>query len=281
MTTKKNLPPVPRINLSELKDCREKLFQALYGYENTEISWQTHIDLVQEWSNILKASTVSIWGSFQPFVGEVLTDKLAKNLIWRLAGNRPLLRKGHSPMPWSASPIRRHWVLLQAVASYPKEVFDRPGSEIKWLAWTGLPAGDHIRRFWSKEYFHFVKDRLGIKTAPYVEYVVGSFIYAFIDPAVCRHGKPGFSDIRITGTLKRYNEQLLKARRRDLSPCPRGKNIPCHRCVIGYEDCPISLHPKTLEKKTCELCRQESWIDSDRSSTVCVCCLFKHMKEAG
>lgn len=85
---------------------------------------------------------------------------------------------------------------------------------------------------------------------------------------------PTFVQVAGTPGMLAWNRKaVLRLRCRTDCKCPRSFSHPCHRCAIGYEDCPAATHARTYQLGRCPGCfNPDAVFDPERTDACCLNC---------
>lgn len=227
--------------------------------------------------------------------GRPLTAALLAAEAWRLAGNLERLREYHAVPPWNR----------QAAPEYvPCQVLDvalearerRRFAELTLRVLAGTPAGLQLKKTWSSKFVALLSRSLGFApswtgslyfTTPLQ--LAGLQFYVLLEPRLCG-ARPDFEKLWTHERSRRirpascltHNRQLLALRERALShyPCVAGfaPAIPCHRCYVGLDRCPLATHAQTFPTQLCHFCAREELFDLALSTRMCRRCFQRRLK---
>lgn len=222
----------------------------------------------------------AVFESVRYLAGRRLEPLEAYRLAWRLAGNIPTLRTGRSVLPWAIQQ-EDEWVPLEATrAVLSKDYRGRPGYDFVFRVLAGSPCPMKIRAFWRSGVAHYVSRQVGF-SAPWGKYpfaratqLVGLRLIGRIE-AERSSVRPEFHEIECPQSMGNWNRiNVLRLRLRvDGERCPRGWPHACHRCALGYDQCPAATHYRTYEKGSCEGCMlPDQLFDPEDPSPHCNSC---------
>ena len=230
----------------------------------------------------------AVYESLRTLIGARLDYRLCYEYAWRFSGNINKLREGEPVRPWTAQ-REDEWVPVQVLTCWPaKNKYRKIGRDIRFRALAGTPCPMELETFWTKGATSYVSTLLGFSRfeGPYrmqsQSDIVGLRMLVRIDALLSR-GQPVFKEVKCPPSLVNWNRELvLKLRFRHGMRCPRGWHHPCHRCAIGYKECPAATHKETFEVGHCTACRSENAIyDPEMASGVCrECTIKKRMSNA-
>lgn len=234
--------------------------------------------------------------SIRYLCGVQLTDEMVRDMCWRLAGNVKRLEERWTVTPWSTQRINE-WVPLSIIGCTRYRQYDRPGAMFYFriVAGTSCPLTTH--RWWSLPQCKYFAPLIGfdkprrhsdqqpdhVMTAP--EQFVGLRLYGLIEPRFSEHG-PRFETVVFPSAIREWNRTLLRRRLRltENYVCPKGHpaSFVCHRCPVGYLQCPMATHRENWKRDLCEKCQEENWFDPGQNQRFCVDCVvsesFKRTK---
>lgn len=113
----------------------------------------------------------------------------------------------------------------------------------------------------------------------------GLRVAVYLSPGRNEATAPNVVAVQVTNAMLTYNRKLVSKRNRVDYKCPKGypiETVPCYRCPMGRDRCPVSLHPITLVRVKCDRggCDKQFWHDPDVNSTVKLCANCKRSKVA-
>ena len=273
----------PSFNLAEIIRRRDRIFrrvmEPLVGQTiNGDSLDQMAVDLRRVLPD--GATRDAIFESVRYLAGRQLTHVSAYQLAWRLAGNLPRLREGHPVGPWSVQ-HEDEWVPVQVLRCFPaRDNRDRLGNEFSFRVLAGSSCPMRIRAFWKKRVVRFVAARVGF-SQPWGDYpfhkaeqLVGLRFLALVEVAKSR-SLPEFHEIECPQSLIDWNRKnVLRLRLRvGGEKCPQGWRHECHRCAVGYEECPAATHRLNYEVGSCTQCGHDNVpFDPEEESLYCISC---------
>lgn len=226
----------------------------------------------------------SIYESVRYLAGQVLEPRNGVELCWRLAGNIDRLKSGVAVCPWTMQPAVE-WVPLQILRCQPgRNRRNKLGYNFSFRILAGSPCPMQITAFWSRELCNMLARRLGFSRwlegrYPYRNAVelVGLRLLGELTPERSQQA-PGFYEVAVTPSLKKWNvENVLQVRCR-VQPCPRGYTGACNLCVIGYKECPAATHRENFVSRFCAICGTENaWFDPESTMDRCINCHHKEL----
>jgi len=223
----------------------------------------------------------TVFESVRNLVGVVLTEELAWQTAWRLAGNAHRMAKGQ-PAPLWAAQQEPEWVPLHAASALlSRNARGRLGYNYKLKILAGSPCPLTTTAFWSREFLSFLAQQVGF-SAPWNDYpyshgteLVHLYFMGRVDPIRSRF-EPTFSEFGATPSMiKRNRERVLRVRKRFRAACPYGWGHECYRCVKGYDECPGGTHRLNYVRKLCVTCGNDSHFDYEVNRDKCVMCTKK------
>jgi hypothetical protein len=271
---------LPSFNISAITDLRSRLIERVFLQRYHETVEGVQLDyLVNDLSQLLPKPMRrdAIFETARQLLGIELTPEVCFNFSWMLAGNVPTLKAGRAVMAWHGQ-VSDEWVPLQAtrceLQRHPRT--NDLGDLLTLRILAGSPTGMVTTRFLSRRFATALGRRIGF-SASYEKYpfseakqLVGLRFLGEI-MAAKSHKEPRFENIKCPASLIDYNREVLKIRLHHV-PCERGYTHPCHRCVIGYRDCPAGTHRETYVKQFCTKCGEENYFDPDAKSEHCIKC---------
>lgn len=225
----------------------------------------------------------TLYESTRYLAGEELAAARLEELSWRLAGNVDRLKDGNPVRPWTTQ-FDMEWVPLQVLSAYPQLSHrNRPGYMFCFRVMAGTPCPLRVYRHWTNDVCHVIARHIGF-TASWLTYpyshplqLVGLRLYGLIDPSMCRDG-PGFFKVEGTNVTDKYNRDILRFRVKQPHPefCPRNYAHDCHKCVVGYMNCPGGTHKDDYVQDACPRCGPGAWFDPASEAGLCVACIEQH-----
>lgn len=218
--------------------------------------------------------------SCRGLLGRAFTPAEALNFCWRLAGNMDRLREGLAVGPW-AGQRGDEWVPLQIIRGYQTRNAKRKlGTEFTFRILAGSPAGMRTTAFWSKGLTSLVAGNVGFSRFGDYRFrnhrdLVGLRLYGLVE-AKRSATSPSFFEMAYPQSLVTWNrENVLRIRCRK-EPCPRGWLHPCHRCAVGFTECPAAVHRFTYERGHCHKCQTpDALFDPEDQTGACVVCTHR------
>lgn len=278
----------PRINVKRVLSLRDEiatdwqllqLLDAELGTVELKFLWHGICEKLPK-----KITPAAVMDSLRPYAGQPLTEKLLKQLAWRIAGNVHRLSAGKYAGPWTRQD-EDEWMPLQIVDSaVGRSSTGAPGATFRFKVLAGSACTELVSRFWSRKFCRFLADRFGF-SKPWGKYpfrdtvqLVGMRLLGEFKQELCL-GQPVFDKIMVSGPLKSHNQHLAKSRARVGFECPEGYKHECRHCPIGYDQCPVGTHPYTYHVQHCDQCLQESYFDK-RNNICCIACQERHNMSA-
>lgn len=275
----------PSFNVREIDRKREVILQRIDRFVSETMEGGRLDELAHALRGALPSGATydAVFESIRYLAGHKLETLEAYRLAWRLAGNVPTLRTGKAVLPWSVQQ-QDEWVPLEVTRSVlSKDHRGRPGYDFVFRVLAGSPCPLKIRTFWRSGVAQYVARRIGF-SAPWGKYpftrstqLVGLRLLGKIE-AELSHGRPEFHEIACPQSLVKWNRvNVLQLRLRVAgAQCPRGWAHLCHKCAIGYDQCPAATHYRTYQKDSCMGCGQaDRLFDSEDPSPNCIDCARK------
>lgn len=273
----------PSFNLADILRRRDRLYrQVMQPLLNQTIDGNGLDQLVIDLRRVLpsEATRDAVFESVRSIAGRLVTQTLAYQVAWRLAGNLPRLRDGQPVGPWSVQ-HEDEWIPVQVLRCFSaRDNRDRMGSEFSFRVLAGTSCPMRIRAFWSKRVVRYVAARVGF-SSPWHDYpftraeqLVGLRFLAFVEQARSRT-LPEFHEIECPDSIVKWNrEQVLRLRLRVAGEkCPHEWRHPCHLCAVGYEECPAATHRLNYEMGSCTQCgKNDVAFDPEEQSLYCISC---------
>lgn len=254
------------------------------------VSFSRLVDLVAE----MMPSCVTrgiLEESLRDLAGQPLTAELIKQTAWRICGNVTRLRHRRAVPPWHVQRLPE-WAPLQIISCRrSKSNKGVPGATFGICVLAGTAAGLVLLRWWSLKQcryratdFGFSRpvslNAKGVARYPYQapEQLVNLRLYGLLEPRLCVGG-PMFEICGFVPAVVEHNRRLIQFRERvQKSDCPMGfapNEPPCHRCPVGYEQCPGGTHKRNWTQAECPRCKNPAAaIDPDMPDE-CIDCRAK------
>jgi hypothetical protein len=292
---------LPTYNLPSIFQLRKKLAEEVsLNYFACNLTGGAFEDLVDSLLKLLPGTPREpLRESVRHLAGKDLTQERVDELCWRLAGNARALKKGAVVPPWSRQE-GPEWAPAQALEARPGHIetgwagakVNRRGGHLTLRLLAGTAAGWQLKRFWTNDYVHVIKEELGFSPydrAPYrrtelkepdlpfhdVRELVRMRMFLLLAPESGREG-PSFTEVKGSPTTVAFNRALLRQRLRLTYRCPLNyptEEVPCYACELGYDKCQAACHPKTFVRGDCPACGDLGvWFDPAAGRDVCVDC---------
>jgi hypothetical protein len=204
-----------------------------------------------------------------------------RSACWRLAGSKAWLKRGLvvGAESWKSD---SHWAVVTILDVIRMRRYDKPGARVRMRIMTGLSAGTVVEKFWSRSMLFMMARKCGFSTAgrdrPMTDprELGGMRFLGYMDPAKISRDLPGFSRVKVSGSLKSRNIKMLKSRRLSDRVCEYRipLTVMCYQCPVGRDSCEISTHSETFVKKLCTPCCGEVYHDP-ADDELCVICRSK------
>ena len=230
--------------------------------------------------------------SLQPYTGRTLTEPALDQLVWRLAGNIPMLQRYYPVYPWSSQAFPE-WVPVQILSVTQSKSRNELGVVVQLKVLAGTPATLQLRKFWSSRYCHIFARAAGFnfrrasdnqpqnmrRVRNPLELALCRFSI-LVTPETCAGGKLDYRRTELSPSQLEFNRQLMDMRDR-LKPehvCPAGydREVRCYQCPVGYVRCGAACHKENFILETCPSCHTEQYRDPVQSGTLCVGCAARH-----
>jgi hypothetical protein len=225
----------------------------------------------------------TVFESIRYLAGQQLGSAEGLRLAWRLAGNLDRLREGQAVLPW-ANQARDEWVPLQFLRSLPsRNNYDVRGITytLRVLAGTSCPM--RVTVFWKKQIVRMAASKVGF-SQPWGKYpfhrsseLVGLRMMGLV-VAARSQSQPAVYNFDCPDSMVQWNREhvLYQRFRAKGHPCPQNWSHPCHRCVVGYDQCPAGTHYRTFERGTCDACgHADQMFDPELNSVHCINCTIR------
>jgi hypothetical protein len=223
-------------------------------------------------------STDAVFESLRYLAGCELTPVECLQVSWRLAGNIKRLRAGLPAGPWGGQ-TEDEWVPLEVLSAVPGRNRKKdPGHTFAFRVLAGSPATLRITAFWSTKLSRYISRRVGF-SAPWGKFaypdplaLVRLRLYGLII-ATRSATRPFFKQVSCPQSLQTWNRRHILRLRLRVLPCPNGWTHPCHKCAVGYRQCPAGTHRETYEQGPCNYCENpQALFDPERNREKCVTC---------
>lgn len=261
-----------------LIDRRDRIFRhALRQYVGSRLVG----DLLRDVCNdILKelpqtASQDALYESIRVLAGMPLTQRAAKELSWRLAGNIDKLNNGERVLPWTRQ-VQDETVPVRVERIRHDKRRNENGFVLYLRVLAGSPCPQVFPVFFSRRSCATISKTLGF-SAPWGQYpystalhYMGLMFFVAIDAAKSNENIV-VGSVSNTDSLVLENRSKIAVRTR-ARPCPRGYTHECVKCWLGHNECPAAIWPQTLVQRECTQCQKEAFFEHDDTGTVCLNC---------
>lgn len=270
---------LPVYSIAKVISLRDRLItEVFYPRYQVEMQGVVFDSLVRDLAQQLPKSISfdRVYETARQLLGQTLTVDLCAQFAWTVAGNLDRMRQGLGVTPWVGQ-TADEWVPAQLVRMDPGvNARHERGVYVKFVILAGTPAGKSTRRFWRQAMCSPLASRAGFtkpwKDMPYQapeQMVNMRFMLHLI--AEKSQEEPWFHEVQVSPSMRDWNVDLLKRRYKKIR-CPNDWKHPCHKCVIGYRDCPAGTHAFTYEMRFCADCGKSSPFDPESASPSCVIC---------
>lgn len=198
-------------------------------------------------------------------VGSPLSDETLDTLQWRIAGNLARLREGETIPAGVREP---EWMPVQFVdfRETPGRLVGRKHQiavELTYRVLAGCLCPSLHRFVWTTNFASYFASKLGFgRRGSAMEFVTTrqliSLRASLLFTPEQSERQPGFDGVKVQPAMLKRNRELIKRRSRRLTDCPQGYTHECHKCWVGYNDCPMGCWPRTLIKQLCLSCQVEA-----------------------
>jgi hypothetical protein len=223
---------------------------------------------------VLEESCISV-------LGKEMTGRRLNAFALRIAANIQRLRAGEVVLPWTRQ-VEEEWAPVEVLRCWPgRSRKDVIGSHFQLLVLAGTPVGLAVATFWTQAQCNYIGIELGFsrrRKRPLIHpsYMVRLRFSALFEPRLSAE-RPGFHKVRLPPGLARYNEPLMRDRFHREPGCPpRGYEHFCHACWLGYDTCPMAVHPTGYVQHICDRCADpRAWHDPADDLDMCINCAIK------
>jgi hypothetical protein len=273
---------VKGFSFSRVKERRDRIFaHALRPYIAARIVGETVKDICKDIAKELPqtASRDALFESIRVMAGTLLTQRDARELAWRLAGNVDRLQAGQRVLPWTRQ-IEDEIVPVRIERIYAEKRRDSHGYTLHCRALAGTPCPMVFPQFFSTRSCRAISRTLGF-SASWGTYpmhtplhFMGLMFFAHIEAD--KSGEtPYFKTVSNTSGLVAQNRPKIEVRCR-VKPCPRGYRHACDKCWLGQDECPAAIYPRSLIQRECAQCATMGFFEPDDDGTVCLNCRGSH-----
>lgn len=273
---------VKGFSFTRVRQRRDKLFvHALRPYIAARIVGDTVKDLCKDLAAQLpeNISRDSLFESIRVLAGTILTQRDAKELAWRLAGNVDRLIDGERVLPWTRQ-LKDEVIPVRVERIHADKRRDSHGFTMHVRALAGSSCPLVFPQFFSTRSCRAVSKTLGF-SSPWGTYpfqtpmhFMGLMFFAHIE-ADKSGDTPYFRKVSCSSGLLDHNRPKIEVRCR-AKPCPRGYQHPCAKCWVGQDECPAGIYPRSLVQRECTQCANISFFEPDDEGTVCLNCRGSH-----
>lgn len=245
-------------NIPHIISLRRRLLdQAFFEFLGMRLSGQGLQSLAVAVARILGVRYQFVFDSLAYLAGQQITADLAKDIAWRLAGNLHLLKAGEPVRPWSGQTFVE-WVPVHVSAMRSTRNYkNQPAGEFQLRVAAGSPCPMLIVKTLSAGFCSMVARHIGFTNGrgalPYYDMaeLVNLRFRVRLTPQTCANGRPDYDKIKCSGSLLKWNQDVIGMRRRlhrgQHWPCPHNYDHQCFQCPVGYAQCPAGCHPHTYE----------------------------------
>jgi hypothetical protein len=276
---------------------RDKLLDAAKPFVGRQIDATQLHALVAAFGKCLPKTipTDILFDSLSHLLSSQLTTAAASDNAWRIAGNVDRLTSFHSVPPWSRQ-VLDEYVPVQILGMRRRFRFGQLRWEVTLQILAGTSTPRRIQKMWAPKFCGMLSRSFGF-SKPWGEYryehplqMVGMRCYVLVESSLCTAAGPGFEKLWTNDegneikphSCYSYNHELVKLRTRERSEfaCPKNfpRELPCHRCIIGYDQCPLAAHAMTMTMKKCTRCDNTRPHDPELTSEICVECYDKQIR---
>lgn len=255
----------------------------LAGYVGTKPTGEDFDQYVGDVRSLLPKSVPyrALRQSLQHLAGVEITDQLAEQTYWRIAGNLHKLRNRKPVLPWDRQ-VGDEWVPAQIISSTPgTNRFGKTGAHIKLRALAGSPCTMVLATFWSRKFSSYLARKIfGFSKydgpTPFRDQLEFTNLRcSVLVESELSLSTPRFRKVKATASALTWNKTLLAKRARLPSSkfvCPKGYKHFCHQCPIGYSQCPAGCHKLDYVPKYCSGCGKVSFFNMEGKCNLCVNC---------
>lgn len=269
---------VKGFSFSRVRQRRDRLFtHALRPYIAARLVGDTVKDVCNDLAGQLPAtvSRDALYESIRVLAGTILTQRDAKELAWRLAGNIDKLNAAERVLPWTRQ-IQDEIVPVRVERIHADKRRDNYGYTMYVRALAGSPCPMVFPQFFSTRSCRAIARTLGF-SGTYGNYplhtplhFMGLMFFAHLEAD--KSGEtPYFKKVSCSSGLIDHNRPKIEVRCR-VKPCPRGYQHECAKCWIGHDSCPAGIYPRTLVQRECTECANMGFFEPDDEGTVCLNC---------
>lgn len=269
---------VKGFSFTRIKNRRDRLFaHSLRPYIAARIVGDTVKDICNDIANELPqtASRDALFESIRVMAGTILTQRDARELAWRLAGNVDRLQAGERVLPWTRQ-IEDEIIPVRVERIHADKRRDVEGYTMYCRALAGTSCPMVFPQFFSRRSCTAISRTLGF-TASWGTYpmrtplyFMGLMFFAHIE-ADKSGDAPYFKKVSGSSGLVTQNRAKIEVRCR-VKPCPRGYQHQCDKCWLGQDECPAGIYPKSLVQRECTQCANMGFYEPDDEGTVCLNC---------
>jgi hypothetical protein len=244
--------PLPSLRIRDLEAGRQRLLSFLESYDNNEPLTRERViamaPMVTELMLLPEGVVSNVVDSMLPYCGDFgAYDK--RTLAYQLSGRAQSL-KLHPLQPFYR-PTHDQWVPLEVLATVPATWNGtKPGTDVKFLALAGQPAGHQLVRVFPTSYFRFLAYKVGFnRKYQYNDdprWLIGFRFWLHLKRATDDNPRLEFDDWQMSPWMLKHNRAIIKLRCRfeveDADDCPHGRTDECVDCPLGVKECHASTH---------------------------------------
>lgn len=278
-----------KVELVRIWKLRDKIFKGLSEFVGKTIDHLTLKRIVEICCAHLLADREVMQLCVLELFNRTLSVDDARRLAWRLAANKPQIRRGISVSDATAT-SHLGPCIVRIVSVRPgyrkfRDGTSKYGATSTLEVQTGPGAGRTMAKFWSFGMCSRLARKGGLwpRKVPLadVRTLYGGYFLVRLNPALGRDGQLAFDTIADMPSLKSRNLKLRAQRERKGFKCPLNQTVdklPCYRCPVGEDKCPAAVHERTYQLRMCVQCNAQSFHEGP-TSVRCIPCTLGPVKK--
>lgn len=281
------VPPIRPLNLPRVFKVKATLVETMEPFLETQLNGKNLRLLAEEISFDLPGDVQYqvVLDSIRHLAGTKLHPKTARMEAWRLAGNLRQL-KGQNPVkPWRQQE-KPEWMPMQVVSCDTlRTKRGKLGAVFTARILAGTACTLLTEFFWTLRFCGYFSNSMGYTGRrgkhPFhkMEEFYGLRFYGLAElpkPDEERQRFPVFRQVRVSSSLLKFNQNIIRMRDRVGFKCPEGYKCKCFQCHVGADQCPAAVHPDTFVRELCDDCKRKTWFQPGTEAMgLCVGCKIK------
>jgi len=294
---------IPDYKLGRVALLRKKVHDKVHiiqGYLGEELVgsvFQAYVDAIKDCLRLSVSCRPALESTLSRFAGRVLTRNLARRIEYIVAGERNQMspgvevknesmgisfnteedpyetiitsKEGNAALPFRGI-INTTWVpmeIIESRISFTRGVKKTVFVELTFIIVAGPGSGAIIKHAVPKGFIHVLAVDLGLSR--YKGFHHRELVQMWLN------GRWEVIDGRTILTRQdvapHHISHNLVVYRNRAKECLRNMNILCHKCPVGFDDCPRGTHWLTYKQRDCRN-NHRGWFDPRSKSPLCLDC---------